>query len=141
MKPILSLLLAVLTGVLLCSCEPTEGIPIVPMNWESSLTFNKNSESKIPADAGVYEFTCTSHSYFTLIVHSKDTLHKSHGSSDVPYVFRGSWYEVLIHRNKMKVTVEANETGESRSLSLEPIIFLGGSFFKLIQSTKAMPPA
>ena len=132
MKRLLPLLLAVLAGMLLCSCEPIEGLPVF-MNWESSLTFDKNRISNIPAEAGVYEFTCTSHSYFGLRVSAGSDPSAYHNSLNEPYVFNGPWYEVIIHRNKMKVTVEANETGESRSLSLTTTAIQGSAAFYLIQ--------
>lgn len=135
MKPFLSFLILSLTCGLFGSCgnDFPEDSP-VGMTWESTLAFTPGKDIAIPAESGVYDFTCKSHGTFGVRNLEED-------GKSIPvnlystrlHTIRGEWYEIHIGANLMQVSVRRNETGRPRSLLVQVGASGGGMEMRLVQ--------
>ena len=126
----------------------------VGMKWESTLTYTPYKDIELPAEEGLYDFTCTSHSTFHVVdVVDGEVVEGQLADGaeriELPpagvyskrlHTISGKWFEIRIGANMMQVSIRANDTDGKRSL----FVFIGapggGEEFRFVQAPRPLAP-
>lgn len=126
------LLLCLLVGVMsLASCDVSDPDGLTdPMKWSTVPSGLKNGELNVDAEGGSCLFVCKNYKKYWIasVEEGGKILEMTSGEE-----FKGDWYLIKVEDHQLKVVINRNETGTSRSFTVG--VQAGNAFdeFKFVQ--------
>lgn len=126
------LLLCLLVGVIsLTSCDVSDPDGLAdPMKWSTVPSGLKNGELNVDAEGGSCLFVCKNYKDYWISDVKEEGVFKEMTSNKE---FKGDWYLIKVEDHQLKVVINRNETGASRSFTVG--VQAGNAFdaFKFVQ--------
>lgn len=126
------LLLCLLAGVIsLTSCDVSDPDGLAdPMKWSTVPSGLKNGELNVEAAGGSCLFVCKNYKDYWISDVKEEGVFKEMTSNKE---FKGDWYLIKVEDHQLKVVINRNETGTSRSFTVG--VQAGNAFdnFKFVQ--------
>ena len=126
------LFLCLLAGVMsLTSCDVSDPDGLAdPMKWSTVPSGLKNGELNVEAAGGSCLFVCKNYKDYWISDVKEEGVFKEMTSNKE---FKGDWYLIKVEDHQLKVVINRNETGASRSFTVG--VQAGNAFdnFKFVQ--------
>ena len=129
MKKLLLCLLASVMSLTSCDVSDPDGLAD-PMKWSTVPSGLKNGELNVDAEGGSCLFVCKNYKHYWIASVKEEGVFKEITSGEE---FKGDWYLIKVEDHQLKVIINRNETGASRSFMVS--VEAGNVFdeFKFVQ--------